>query len=70
MTQRNHSTRCRHGFCTVTVGCEACGIKKDAVLSRKLRKSTVRNRNEVPQGYGNTEGRKSGDGNSNARSRH
>lgn len=68
MNYRYHSTRCRHGMCLETVGCDTCGVKVKEAAGAHLRRADTRSRGglgEGADGYGMTESR--GRGNSNAR---
>jgi hypothetical protein len=64
MNYRNHSNRCRHGFCLTSVGCERCGVKPDKVAARRLRRPDTHASPVSAQGYGLSETR--GRGNRNA----
>lgn len=65
MNYRYHSTRCRHGFCLASVGCETCGVKPNEVDARRLRRAETHIVNP-PSAHGYAVDETRGRGNRNA----
>ncbi len=76
----NRSIRCAHGFCREVVACPECGDHDRDSLAELRNNAKRKGRRDhpisrrvdpaVPNGYGSADGRRSGQGNANAKVRY